>query len=100
MEWYEYRMFNLKKRFNKKSAYPALHRNIIQVLLWNKEIKRTSRGMYKVIDKQSEVEQSNIEKPKTDDIGKLAEETWAKLSGKNFDPNSILDKDTIQRIKK
>ena len=99
MEWYEWRMIKLKKKFNKQAAYPAIHKQVIYTLLHENKISRLSRGIYEIVI-EPKVKQSKQQKQTTTNLDAIAEEKWAKLSGKSFDPDILLDKDTLGRIKK
>lgn len=99
MEWYRFRMFNLNRVYNEKAAYPAVHRQVIRLLIIEHKIKRKSRGIYEVIKSKKETEQINTVS-QNKDLSEIAEEKWSRLSGKGFNPDSLLDKDTIGRIQK
>lgn len=97
MEWYKFRMTKLSKKYNIQSAYPAIHKQVIYKLLFENKITRISRGLYEV-NKVPEVKPVYITKDK--ELSKIAEDKWARLSRPGFNPDSLLDTEVIERIKK
>jgi hypothetical protein len=87
-------MFKLNKSYNKTAAYAALHKQVLGLLLKEGRIIRKSRGIYEINKPKPIIQTQQSE------ADLIAEEKWKRLSSSGFNPDSLLTKDTLGRIKK